>query len=161
MDVGGIARDDAKVDVLLLEAGEAVGDRADVSELEARVGHNPTANRIDHPDDLGKVEGEADAVDLLRERAYELLLAPDPAEVSVRVDVARAHEGKRADTAHVVAAGVWKVQPGARVLVGAVHTNVDASDGIDDLLEAREVDFGVVVDGEPGVLLDRADHESR
>ena len=95
------------------------------------------------------------------QRADERLLALDPADVAAVADaVADPHVGER-----LLAVQRPRALLDGDAVLRAVdvlgHTDLDAVDGVDHVLEAAEVDDDVVVDAHPGGLLELLDRAGR
>ena len=93
---------------------------------------------------------------LLGGRGEEHLLAADARQVALRQAVALAHERERRGAGDRLRRprGSWRREQVARWCREA-HRHT--ADGLGQRREADEVDLGVVVDREPGEVLDRAD----
>src|SRR5439155_25248812 len=104
------------------------------------------------------------AAELLLRRPYELLLAHDAEKVGVRVPVT--HEVERLLAAQSLVAGLQvdpcvAGRPPVVVEVAPVDVHVDASELVDDLDEAEEVDADQVVDRDVRQRLDRLERPQR
>ena len=104
------------------------------------------------------------AAELLLRGADELLLADDAEEVGVRVPVT--HEVERLLAAQSLVAGLQvdpcvAGRPPVVVEVAPVDVHVDASELVDDLDEAEEVDADQIVDRDVRELLDRLERSQR
>ena len=126
---------------------------------------------------VGDVERGREAVHglaerLRREPLHEGLLPIDatevaagirlPTAVDVLLHAPRPHVVERGGAVEGVAAGVEverdELETAVRVSRGRVDVDGDAAHGVDDALEALEVDLEVVLDGNVEVLLERVDH---
>ena len=157
---------DAGVDLF-----EGLRQREDVGESEVRVAGDVRHRLVDDAVDLREVP-EPGLHGLVRERADEVLLTPDAAEVGGAVlrplpvgsDVlvfARPRVRQRLLAVEAMAAGGVDLQPGFLVLGRRREVDGHRADRVDDLLESGEVDLQVVVDRDVEVLLDRLDDALR
>ena len=111
----------------------------------------------------GQVGDDRLRVHLLAEREQDPLLAPAAVEVAALRAVARAGVDERLGAGHVLRPG-RDVDPGEgarrlRVLAlgdGDLDVDVHAAEGVDDLLEAVEVDERVVADVEAVELAEQS-----
>ncbi len=109
---------------------------------------------VEEPDQPVEAGQRAAGQHLGDQGADERLLALDPADVAAVADaVAHPHVGERLLAVEGAGAG----RDGDAVLGGVDvlgHADLDAVDGVDHVLEAAEVDDDVVVDPDPGDLLE-------
>ena len=89
-----------------------------------------------------------------RDAAEHLALALPALDVAGRVRLAGARVAERRPAVGVLAA-LLDVQPGVLVLQRLLRADLDAAERVDHLDEAAEADLDVVVDLQPGGLLDR------
>src|SRR5215218_26124 len=162
--VAGVVAD---VSTLELDVADRLTDREDgeldqAQQLRALL-QGAVGRRV-LPEDLEQLVAIAEQLpgaDLLLRVAEQVLLADAAYEVGVLVAEARVLE--RLVAAHLLVAGrdVDVGELGGVVVVAAVDVRVDATDRVDRLLEALEVDVDHVVDREAGQPLDRVRGELR
>ena len=94
-----------------------------------------------------------------RHTGEERLLTGDAVEVTVLEAPALPDEGERVGPADDLQTG-GEVDPGTDLALGPPQADWNAADGVGHLDEARQVDLRVVVDRDPGELLDGRDQRA-
>ena len=152
----GAGRDRDEADVA---AGHAAELRDQPVEVPAAVEHDVPGDRVDEPADRARVGQRPGRQHPARHAGEERLLAGDAVEVAVLETVALPDEGQRVRPAD-------RLRPGRQVdarpdlPLGPPEADRHAADRLGHLHETGQVDLGVVVDGEPGELLDRLDQRT-
>ena len=140
------ARDGEELEVVGRDVRRLLGEGEDVPPLVDDHGLARDGGQGAEP---GRVGERAAGEDLVGHRGEERLLAADPREVALGQPVPLADECQRIATGDRLRPGG---EPGAGQLVvdGVVEADVDAADRGGEVVEAEQVDLGVVVDGQSG-----------
>ena len=151
--LGATGRHGQELEVARRDAGGLPGER---EQVPARVEDHRLLRDLHEPGQLRRVGQRPAGEDLVGDGGQEHLLAADPGEVALGQAVALAHERERVGTGDRERAG-GEAGPGQRLVDGVLQADVDPADGLRQVVEAEQVDLGVVVDGDAGEPLHRPD----